>query len=308
MGPDVCAPETMTGTPTPASLIRHRRFLFLSLAALCLVGGATSAQAADHVTKIVKRAGTPVAVQPSQDADAFANCRRGEKLVGGGGLGEGGAVGDVLRISAPHPNHARRWFARASNEDAIPHDLTAYAFCASSDGRDHVTKIVKRAGDPVSAQPGQIADAFAKCRSGERLVGGGALGGGRPAGDRLKASGPDPSNARRWFASAVNSDVVNPNNLTAFAFCARSGGPDHVRRIVKRAGNPVSVQTVQTADAFAKCRASEDLVGGGALAGGPGNVLKVSAPDPNHARRWLARARNGDPAPHNLTAFAFCAR
>jgi hypothetical protein len=297
------------GTTTPASfLTRRRRRLLLGLAAVWCASGAPSAWAADHVTKIVKRAGTPVAVQPSQDADAFAKCRSGEKLVGGGAIGEGGAVGDVLRISAPDPNHARRWFARASNEDAAPHDLTAFAFCARSGGKDHVTKIVERTGNPVSAQPGQVADAFARCRSGERLVGGGAFGGGRPAGDRLKASGPDPSNARRWFASAVDSDVVNPNNLTASAFCARSGGSDHVRRIAKRGGNPVSVQTVQAVDAFAKCRASEALVGGGALAAGPGNVLKVSAPDPSHDRRWLARARNGDIAPHNLTAFAFCAR
>ena len=92
------------------------------------------------MAKIVKRAGTPVVVQPSQDGDAFASCRSGEKLVGGGALGEGGAVGEVLRISAPDPNHARRWFARASNEDAAPHDLTAFAFCASSGGKDHVTK------------------------------------------------------------------------------------------------------------------------------------------------------------------------
>jgi hypothetical protein len=156
--------------------------------------------------------------------------------------------------------------------------------------------------------------ATAKCRSDERLVSGGAVGTGTgPASVILKASVPDPTRGRRWLAQASNNDFVGPQTLRAYAFCARPARPDRVEKIVKRAGAPVTVAPGTTGTAFAKCRRSEKLVGGGALGTGGtaateiGLLLNASAPHPTNARRWRATGNNFDAVPRTLRVFAFCA-
>jgi hypothetical protein len=299
-----------------------RRRLLLGLLALSIASGATSAHAAtDHVTRIVERAGAPVPIPLGEYGPAYASCHSDEQLVGGGArVTTFPDFGNhpFLQASAPDPAHPnRRWLARGYGFNDIS-DVNAYAFCAKSGGRDHVKTIVRRAGASVAIPPaGPYATsqgtAFASCHSDEQLVGGGALGGlsADHGGILLQVSAPDPNNALRWKAhgETTNTTPGGAQSLRATAFCARSAAAgDHVKTIDRRSDltpPPPTPNAARRTDASASCDSGEQLVGGGALGAGDGNLLAVSAPDPvNLDRRWRARASQGF---GDLVAYAYCA-
>jgi hypothetical protein len=297
----------------------HRRRLLLGLIMLTIATGATSAQAAvDKVTHIDERAGDPVPVPLGGSISAYARCHHGEQLVGGGASVTASAPSTSdLQASSPDPAHPqRRWLARAYGADDIS-DVTAYAFCARSGGRDHVKGIVRRVGDPVTVPGSGEANAFASCHSDEQLVGGGAQGSlTSPSGVMfLRVSAPDPHDPALWKARAHS--YGSPEDLTAVAFCAKSHVPhgygDLVKRIVQRGGVAEPAPDAQDTDAFASCDGGEQLVGGGAYGSttnpsSHGDRLKASAPKSldSFTRVWRARfynAGNGG----EIAAFAFCA-
>ena len=88
----------------------------------------------DRVERIVKRAGALIAVAGMTAGTATANCRRSERLVGGGVISDvgNGIAGVILSSSAPHPSNSRRWRAAGFNFDVASHNLRAFAFCAKS--------------------------------------------------------------------------------------------------------------------------------------------------------------------------------
>ena len=286
----------------------------LSVAGLTAIGAAPAAQAADKIGTVTKRTGTTVSIAAQASGKAVAKCRSGETLVGGGAIADGtNSLNVFLRASGPDPSNARRWLARGFNNDFTnPHNLTAYAMCAKSARRDRVGLIVRSGGAAKQLALGTGGKDTANCRSDERLVGGGAEGTGTTDDAVfLTASAPDPTRSRRWLTTGFNNDFANPQSLRAFAFCARPAQPDRVEKIVKRGGDKITVASMTSGTASAKCRSNERLVGGGAIDDGAGNVgvlLQRSAPHPSSSRRWRATGFNFDGANHTLRAFALCAK
>jgi hypothetical protein len=177
---------------------------------------------------------------------------------------------------------------------------------------EEIDTVTKRTGAPVSIGPTLSAQATAKCRRGETLIGGGALGAGTSfQAVFLRASGPDPGNARRWLARGYNNDFGANHDLTAYAMCAKSARRDRVGVIVRSNSVATELAGDTAGNDTAGCRRDERLVSGGARGSGtpPGSMLlTVSAPDPTRARRWLATGYNNGVATETLRAFAFCAR
>ncbi len=191
--------------------------------------------------------------------------------------------------------------------------LSAVAATPAAHAADEVGTLTKRTGATVSIGPTLSAQATAKCRRGETLIGGGAFGEGTSSNSVfLRASGPDPGHARRWLARGYNNDVVANHDLTAYAMCAKSARRDRVGVIVRSNGDATELAGFTAGDDTATCRRDERLVSGGARGSGtpPGSMLlTVSAPDPTRSRRWLATGFNNNAgAPETLRAFAFCAR
>lgn len=283
----------------------------LSMAGLATVT-APAAPAADQVEVVKKRTGATVSIGPGLSAQATAKCKRGETLIGGGAFGEGTLFNTVfLRASAPDPSNDRRWLARGYNNDAANHDLTAYAMCAKSARRDRVGVVVRSGGDAAGVASGLAGSDNATCRSDERLVSGGAEGSGAGPSTLLTVSAPDPSQSRKWLATAYNNSG-DPQTLRAFAFCSRPARPDRVERIVKRGGDTIALAGNTEGAATATCRRGERLVGGGAISdvgtGILGVLLTVSAPHQSNFRRWRAAGFNFDAESHNLRAFVLCAK
>jgi hypothetical protein len=285
----------------------------LSVAGLTAIS-APQAQAVDKIGTVTKRTGTTVSIGPSTSGQATATCRNNETLIGGGAIGDGTSTQIIfLRASGPSPSNPRRWVARGFNNDGVsPHGLTAYAMCAKSAGNDKIGVIVRSGGAAADVAAGTSGTDTANCRSDERLVGGGADGTGVPPSSvLLTASAPDPTRSRRYLAKGFNNNFADPQFLRAFAFCARKANPDRVERIVKRAGDQISVAAVTVGTVSAACRNNEKLVGGGVIEDGLGAIgvlLSSSAPHPNNSRRWRATGFNFDGASHTMQAFAFCAK
>jgi hypothetical protein len=126
----------------------------------------------------------------------------------------------------------------------------------------------------------------------------------------LTASAPDPTRSRRYLARGFNNSG-SPQDLRAFAFCARKANPDKVERVVKRAGDQITVPAVTVGTVSANCRNNERLVGGGVIEDGQGAIgvlLTSSGPHPSNSRRWRASGLNFDGSSHTMRAFAFCAK
>ncbi|HWM05663.1 MAG TPA: hypothetical protein VNP92_25255 [Actinophytocola sp.] len=191
--------------------------------------------------------------------------------------------------------------------------LTAIGNAPAAQAAEKISVVIKRTGTTISVGPEQSGQASAKCRRGETLIGGGALGNGTGSQDVfLRGSAPHPRNARRWLARGYNNDGANPHGLTAYAMCAKPARRDRIGVIV-RSGGPAKVLALGTSGRdTANCRSDERLVGGGAEGSGAASaavLLTASAPHPARARRWLTIGFNNDfGAPHKLRAFAFCAR
>ncbi|HET9423190.1 MAG TPA: hypothetical protein VFO49_18770 [Nocardioides sp.] len=287
--------------------------LALSVAGLSAVSS-PAAQAVDKIGTVTKRTGATVSIAASSSGQAVATCRNNETLIGGGAIGDGASTQVVfLRASGPSPSNPRRWVARGFNNDgANPHGLTAYAMCAKSAGNDKIGVIVRSGGAAADLPIGSSGTDTANCRSDERLVGGGAQGTGVPGTSvLLTASAPDPARARRYLAKGFNNNFASPEQLRAFAFCARKANPDRVERVVKRAGAQISVASLNAGTVSASCRNNEKLVGGGVIEDGLGAIgvlLSSSAPHPSNSRRWRASGFNFDGASHTMQAFAFCAK
>jgi hypothetical protein len=284
----------------------------LSVAGLSAIN-TPAAQAVDKIGTVTKRTGATVSIAPSSSGQATATCRRGETLIGGGALGDGTNAQNVfLRASGPSPHNARRWVARGFNNDGVnPHGLTAFAMCAKSAGNDRIGVIVRSGGAAANLAGFTGGQDTANCRSDERLVGGGAEGTGTaPSSVLLTGSAPDPTRSRRYLATGFNN-VGTAQQLRAFAFCARKANPDKVERVVKRAGDQITVAAATVGTVSAKCRNNERLVGGGVIEDGAGLIgvlLQSSAPHPSNSRRWRATGFNFDGASHSMQAFAFCAK
>jgi len=274
----------------------------------------SAARAVDKVGKVVKRVGKKVTIAPGLDAKARARCRAGETLVGGGAVVDGTDSKTIfLRASAPDPANARRWLAHGYNNDAAPRKITAVAMCAKRARRDKVGVVVRTIAEPTTLAAFVSGSDTATCRAGERLVGGGASGGGTaPSAVFISISAPDPAAPRRWRATGFNNDLTNAHDLRATAFCARAARPDKIGRIVKRAGANVTLAAMTAGSASASCRRGERLVGGGAIGTGAtgiqGVLLTRSAPVSGSPRRWRAAGFNFGTADQKLRAFALCAK
>jgi len=190
--------------------------------------------------------------------------------------------------------------------------LSTIGGAPAAQAADKVGTVTKRTGAPVSIGPGLSAQATAKCRRGETLIGGGAFGEGTSSNTVfLRASAPDPGKARRWLARGYNNDFGANHDLTAYAMCAKSARRDRVGVIVRSNSVATDLAADVAGNDTAGCRRDERLVSGGARGSGTppeSTLLTVSAPDPIRARRWLATGYNNSGATQTLRAYAFCAR
>ena len=157
------------------------------------------------------------------------------------------ARGEILR-ERQHPHDSRSRLGKRSKHESPSFPVGRRALCGLSiaglatisapaaQAADRVGTVTKRTGATVTIAPGLSAQATATCRRGETLIGGGALGEGTSFNAVfLRASGPDPGNARRWLARGYNNDAAN-HGLTAYAMCAKSARRDRVGVIVRSGG------------------------------------------------------------------------
>jgi hypothetical protein len=135
------------------------------------------------------------------------------------------------------------------------------------------------------------------------VIGGGALGegpvGGTEDGVALRAS--YPANRRTWRVIGVDANQNEPQRLRSFVTCAKDSKRDQVRKVRIRDGESTLAPGTGPTELFASCESGERPIGGGLETDQGSGALFMSAPDPDHSRRWLTRSRlNGNGTPRVL--------
>jgi hypothetical protein len=150
----------------------------------------------------------------------------------------------------------------------------------------------------------QVNEAFAVCPGTKRVVGGGVVQSGKPAGLFVKASGPldatgvtlntnDGDRAKQWYAAVQNSSAIE-RTLKVFALCSDASG--------------ATIEATQfTTDqgyreAFAVCPDTKRALGGGVVQSGSASLLSVQASGPLDATGVTLNTNDGDRAKQWYTA------
>jgi hypothetical protein len=178
---------------------------------------------------------TPLTVPNGQTGEAFAVCP-GNKRALGGGVVQSGPASTGLRVRASGPLDAtgftsetitgdivKQWYAAVSNNTGGSRDFKVFAICSG----DSSAKIKATAFSVPGG--GQTGEAFAKCASTKRALGGGVVQSGSAEGLELNTSGPldatgvtletkDGDIAKQWYAAISNFSSAL-REFKVFAIC-----------------------------------------------------------------------------------------
>jgi hypothetical protein len=176
---------------------------------------------------------TPLTIQSNQTGEAFAVCPGTKRAVGGGVVQSG--TPDGLNVGASGPldgtgftsqtvtgDVARQWYAAVLNSTGVKRNFKVFAICSG----DSSAKIKATA---FSVEDLQTGEAFAKCASTKRALGGGVVQSGSAERILMRASGPldatgftvntnDGDTAKQWYAAQANSSGVL-REFKVFAIC-----------------------------------------------------------------------------------------
>jgi len=177
---------------------------------------------------------TTLTIQPGQTlGEEFAVCPGNRRVLGGGVVQSGSASDLVTRASGPLDGTgftsqtvtgdvARQWYAAVEDLSGEQRTLRVFAICSG----DSSARIKASA---FSVESGQTGEAFARCGTSKRALGGGVVQSGSP--DRLltRASGPldgtgvtletrDGDVARQWYAAQRNASGIL-REFKVFAIC-----------------------------------------------------------------------------------------
>ncbi len=176
---------------------------------------------------------TPLTVEHFQAGEEFAVCPGNKRALGGGVVQSGPPESLYVDASGPLDatgvtsqtitgDVAKQWYAAVSNFSGERRNFKVMAICSG----DSSAKIKAKA---FSVQSGHDGEAFAKCASTKRALGGGVVQSGPPEGLALRASGPldasgvtletkDGDIAKQWYA-AVYSGSAALREFKVFAIC-----------------------------------------------------------------------------------------
>jgi hypothetical protein len=176
---------------------------------------------------------TQFTVQAGQIGEAPAVCPGTKRALGGGVVQSG--TPDGLNVGASGPldgtgftsqtvtgDVARQWYAAVLNSTGVKRNFKVFAICSG----DSSAKIKATA---FSVEDLQTGEAFAKCASTKRAVGGGVVQSGSAERILMRASGPldatgftvntnDGDTAKQWYAAQANSSGVL-REFKVFAIC-----------------------------------------------------------------------------------------
>jgi hypothetical protein len=246
---------------------------------------------------------TKFTVDSGQTGEAFAKCGSGKRALGGGVVQSGSA--DLL-VDASGPldasgvtlqtvdgDVAKQWYAAVESASGVDdRPFKVFAICAGgSNATIEATKF--------TVDSGQTGEAFAKCGSGRRALGGGVVQSGSP--DLLvQASGPldasgvtlntrDGDVAKQWYAAVHNSSGVDDRVFQVYAICA--GGSNATIEATK-----FTVASGRIGEEFVNCLGSKRALGGGVVQSGSPAGLFVRASGPLDASGVILNTRDGDVA------------
>jgi hypothetical protein len=174
-----------------------------------------------------------------------------------------------------------------------------------------------------TVQSGGTGEAFARCPTGKRVVGGGVVQSGEASGIRLLASGPldatgvtletnDGDVAKQWYA-AVRSFSQQPRTFKVFALCSGTS-----QATIE--ATPLTLRDVgQTGEAFAGCPAGKRALGGGVVQSGEASGFDLGASGPldatgstagtvtgDVAKQWYGVVNSSSQQPRTFKVFALC--
>jgi hypothetical protein len=285
---------------------------------------AGTAQAATPTRATIEA--TQFTVGAFETAEAFAKCPSGKRALGGGVVQSGSALGPYVRASGPLDNtgvtletrdgdKAKMWYAAVLNRDETTRTFKVFAICSgTSDATIEATQFTVGGDD--------TAEAFAKCPSGKRALGGGVVQSGSALGPFVRASGPldntgvtantiTGDKAKMWYAAVLNGGDTE-RTLRVFAICSGTS-----TATIK--ATPFDVQSGKDGEAFAKCATTKRALGGGVVQSGSASDLLVKASGPldstgvtlntidgDKAKQWYAAVRNQGTTERTLRVFAIC--
>ena len=180
-------------------------------------------------------------------------------------------------------------------------------------GHAHPAGAVVTRSTTIQLPPHQLLTATATCPAGTRAVGGGFSG--APGGiEPTVVTTSRRSGARSWIATGLRASPLTTatGSLTAIVRC-RSGAPK-ISEIAASTTLPAATgpgdhpRATTTATCPGKRRA---ISGGFSSQADPTQALTVLAEDSHRiskGRSWSFTASHNNPAPRQLTAYAYCAR
>jgi hypothetical protein len=176
---------------------------------------------------------TQFAVQSGEVGEEFAVCPGTKRAIGGGVVQSGNSAGPVVLASGPldatgvtlntnDGDRAKQWYAAMVNNSGVQRTLKVFAICSG----DSSARIKATA---FSLAQGQTGEAFAKCASTRRALGGGVVQSGTANNLRVRASGPldatgitlntnDGDVAKQWYTAIVNFSGAL-REFKVFAIC-----------------------------------------------------------------------------------------
>ncbi|HEX5849407.1 MAG TPA: hypothetical protein VFY59_09420 [Rubrobacter sp.] len=177
---------------------------------------------------------TPITIQPGQDlGEEFAVCPGNRRVLGGGVVQSGSPDDIVTMASGPLDGTgftsqtvtgdvAKQWYAAVEVISGEQRTLKVFAICSG----DSSARIKASA---FSVESDQTGEAFARCGSSKRALGGGVVQSGTPDDLLTRASGPldgtgvtletrDGDVAKQWYAAQRNNSGPL-RQFKVFAIC-----------------------------------------------------------------------------------------
>lgn len=228
---------------------------------------------------------------------ALVNCKPGAKVVSGGFSSPPGRNFAQVYPFVSRPDDSNTWEVRVNNRRPRDSAFKAYAICKGGRGQ------FNGRGKADEVLPGKVQEAVARCRQGERVVGGGFSiprdpDGSGAAGFPL-VSRPFGNNG--WEVR-VDSNITDPFRFKAYAMCMEGG------RGFEEENKGGTAAAGKVRDVTAECRPGGRIVAGGFSTPPNGLFLIPIVSRPTGGDGWEVRVVNpyGGDAEYRFKAYAIC--